>query len=83
MDNYVLEKLDHGMSTNSWEKLVRRTSFLFKWYAMKTCFMDLVCSECCVDLSEEAAATVGIPVAKTNPVICPVAKGPLQNGSAG
>ena len=44
MDNYVLEKLDHGMSTNSWEKLVRRTSFLFKWYAMKTCFMDM-----CVD----------------------------------
>ena len=30
-DNYVLEILQHGYITNSWEKLLGRTSLLFKW----------------------------------------------------
>ena len=40
LDNFILEKFDHGMCTNSWDKLVRSTSFLFKWYAKMTCFGD-------------------------------------------
>ena len=31
VENYVLEYFDHGRKTNSWEKLVRSTSFLFYW----------------------------------------------------
>ena len=31
--NPVLEQLGHGSKTNDWVKLIRRTSYLFLWYA--------------------------------------------------
>ena len=33
VDNYVLEHFQFGRSTNDWNKLIRSTSFLFKWLA--------------------------------------------------
>ena len=33
LDNDVLQRFDYGRKTNSWEKLVRSTSYLFFWFA--------------------------------------------------
>ena len=35
VDNYVLEHFQFGRSTNDWNKLIRSTSFLFRWLARK------------------------------------------------
>ena len=40
LDNYVVKYFDFGRKTNDWEKLVKKTSFLFKWLAGVQCGGD-------------------------------------------
>ena len=53
LDNDVVKHFDFGRTTNDWDKLVRSTSFLFKWVAGVQCCgnqsSDMVAKEMAVN----------------------------------
>ena len=40
LDNDVVKHFDFGRTTNDWDRLVKKTSFLFKWLAGVQCGGD-------------------------------------------